>query len=288
TEDEKAQIFDEFNATAMSSPRDKTIPQLFEEQAERTPDQVAVFCEGEKLTYRELNERANSLARTLRHAGVQTDSFVGLMTERSLAMIVGVFAIMKAGGAYVPIDPDYPEDRIRYMLEDSGAKLLLTQERLRERVSFEAGTVLTLDDPAVYSADGSNLELVSSANDLAYVIYTSGTTGKPKGVMVEHHGLTNLKAYYDHTLRIGTEDHALLFASLSFDAACWEIFQALFCGATLYVPTSTTILNYQLFEAYMVEHDITIAALPPTYAVYLEPDEMPRLRILFTAGSASS
>ncbi|KAF6571728.1 amino acid adenylation domain-containing protein, partial [Paenibacillus sp. EKM212P] len=216
------------------------------------------------------------------------DRLVGLMTERSVDMIVGIFGILKAGGAYVPIDPTYPEERIRYMLDDSGAKLLLTQSHLVDKAAID-GHVLVLDgEQTVYHEDDSNLEPWSGPNDLAYVIYTSGTTGQPKGVMVEHHGLCNLKTYFDQTLRMSTSDHALLFASYSFDAACWEIFQALFCGATLYVPTTETILNYERFEQYMADHQITVAALPPTYAVYLEPQRMPYLRVLFTAGSASS
>ncbi|KAF6562204.1 AMP-binding protein, partial [Paenibacillus sp. EKM207P] len=228
------------------------------------------------------------LARTLRSQGVTKDRLVGLMTERSVDMLVGIFGILKAGGAYVPIDPTYPEERIRYMLDDSGAKLLLTQSHLVDKAVID-GQVLVLDgEQSVYHEDGSNLEPLSGPNDLAYVIYTSGTTGQPKGVMLEHHGLCNLKTYFDQTLKIRASDHALLFASYSFDAACWEIFQALFCGATLYVPTTETILNYERFEQYMADHHITVAALPPTYAVYLEPGRMPSLRILFTAGSASS
>ncbi|EHS57413.1 non-ribosomal peptide synthetase, partial [Paenibacillus sp. Aloe-11] len=246
------------------------------------------FFEGELLSYRELNERANRLARTLRSQGVTKDRLVGLMTERSVDMIVGIFGILKAGGAYVPIDPTYPEERIRYMLDDSGAELLLTQSHLVDKAAFD-GNVLALDgEQDVYHEDGSNLEPLSGPNDLAYVIYTSGTTGQPKGVMLEHRGLCNLKTYFDQTIQISTSDHTLLFASYSFDAACWEIFQALFCGATLYVPTSETILNYERFEQYMSEHQITVATLPPTYAVYLEPDHMPSLRILVTAGSATS
>ncbi|MCP1312706.1 AMP-binding protein, partial [Paenibacillus tyrfis] len=169
---EKEQILHAFNDTAVNSPREKTIYQLLEEQTARTPERVAVYCEGQRLTYRELNERANRLARTLRSAGVQRDRFVGLMVERSLEMVVSVFAILKAGGAYVPIDPEYPEDRIRYMLEDSGAKLLLTQEQLRERIAADLKdvTVLAADEEANYHADGSNLEPVSGADDLAYVI----------------------------------------------------------------------------------------------------------------------
>nr|WP_256703699.1 non-ribosomal peptide synthetase [Paenibacillus peoriae] len=288
TEQERKQILSVWGNTAAEYPNEQTIHGLFEAQTARTPEQTALFFEGEQLTYRELNARANRLARTLRSQGVTKDRLVGLMTERSVDMIVGIFGILKAGGAYVPIDPTYPDERIRYMLDDSGAKLLLTQNHLVDKVTFD-GRMLVLDGTQdVYHEDHSNLESLSGPNDLAYVIYTSGTTGQPKGVMLEHHGLCNLKTYFDQTLRMSTSDHALLFASYSFDAACWEIFQALFCGATLYVPTSETILNYERFEQYMADHQITVAALPPTYAVYLEPERMPNLRILFTAGSASS
>ncbi|TQR90639.1 AMP-binding protein, partial [Paenibacillus ottowii] len=288
TAQEREQIVEVWGNTAAIYPSEQTIHGLFESQTAQTPEQTALFFEGEQLTYRELNERANRLARTLRSQGVTKDRLVGLMTERSVDMIVGIFGILKAGGAYVPIDPTYPEERIRYMLDDSGANLLLTQSHLVNKVAFD-GNMLMLDGAqSVYHEDGSNLEPLSGPNDLAYVIYTSGTTGQPKGVMLEHHGLCNLKTYFDQTLQIRASDHALLFASYSFDAACWEIFQALFCGATLYVPTTETILNYERFEQYMADHRITVAALPPTYAVYLEPGRMPHLRILFTAGSASS
>ncbi|OMF66196.1 hypothetical protein BK143_26485, partial [Paenibacillus peoriae] len=274
--------------TAADYPSEQTIHGLFEAQAAQTPEQAALFFEGAQLTYRELNERANRLARTLRSHGVTTDSLVGIMTERSVDMIVGMLGIMKAGGAYVPLDPTYPEDRIRYMLDDSGTALLLTQSHLVEKVAFD-GKILVLDgEQGIYHEEGANLEPVSGPNDLAYVIYTSGTTGQPKGVMIEHHGPCNLKTYFDETLHMSLSDHVLMFASYSFDAACWEVFQTLFCGATLYVPTMETILNYERFEQYTAEHQITVVMLPPTYAVYLEPKRMSSLRILFTAGSASS
>ncbi|WP_010503429.1 non-ribosomal peptide synthetase, partial [Paenibacillus elgii] len=284
---EKAQIVEAFNDTAADYPRDKTIHQLFEEQVERTPNQVAVVYEESQLTYRELNEKANRLARTLRAEGVQPDQPVGIMVERSLEMIVGIFGILKAGGAYVPIDPEYPGERIGYMLEDSGAKVLLTQRHLQERVSF-AGELVRLDDEQIYSEDGSNLEPGAEPNHLAYVIYTSGTTGKPKGVMVEHHGLCNLKLMFEKTLKIGEQDNVVQFASLSFDASCWEIFKALFKGATLYIPTAETILDYRLFENYMSRHQITAAILPPTYAAYLNRGNLPSMKKLITGGSACS
>ncbi|MGG1619646.1 condensation domain-containing protein, partial [Paenibacillus sp. NRS-1781] len=213
SEQEREQILRVWGNTAAEYPSEQTIHGLFEAQALQTPGQAALFFEGEQLTYHELNERANRLARILRSHGVTTDRLVGLMTERSVDMIVGMFGIMKAGGAYIPIDPTYPEERIRYMLDDSGADLLLTQSHLVEKAAF-GGQVLVLDgEEKVYHEDGSNLEPVSGPNDLAYVIYTSGTTGKPKGVMVEHRGPCNLKTYFDQTLHIGLSDHILMFAS---------------------------------------------------------------------------
>ncbi|MCY9621560.1 condensation domain-containing protein, partial [Paenibacillus thiaminolyticus] len=287
SEEEKNTILNVFNDTWADYPRGKTIHQLVEEQAERTPDQAAVVYEGSQLTYRELNTKANQLARTLRAEGVRPDQPVGLLAERSLEMIVGMLAIMKAGGAYVPMDPEYPEERLGYMLTDSGAKLLLTQSHLQKGDSF-GGKRLMLDDEQMYSEAGSNLEPMAGPDSLAYVIYTSGTTGKPKGVMVEHRGLCNLKPLFENTLHIGEQDHVVQFASLSFDASCWEMFKALFTGAALYIPAKETILDPRLFEDYMRRHHITAALLPPTYAAALSPGNLPSLKKLITGGSASS
>ncbi|MCP3797620.1 amino acid adenylation domain-containing protein, partial [Paenibacillus sp. CH40] len=188
---------------------------------------------------------------------------------------------------------------------DSGTELLLTQQHLVEKVEFR-GKVLLLDaemdeatvdastakakgEPvSVYHRDGTNLDAISGPHNLAYVIYTSGTTGQPKGVMLEHRGLCNLHTYFRETLRISGSDRVVSFASYSFDASIWEMLQALFNGATLCIPTSETILSYDKFEQYMADHRITITILPPTYAVYLNPERMPDLRILFTGGSAAS
>ncbi|NEW09308.1 amino acid adenylation domain-containing protein, partial [Paenibacillus sp. SYP-B3998] len=284
---EKLEIMDVFNDTAADYPREKTIHQLFEEQVERNPEAPAVVFEDKQLTYRELNERANRLARTLRDAGVQADQLVGIMTERSLDMVVAIMATLKAGGAYVPIDPEYPEERIRYMLEDSGAQLVLLQRHLQEHVDY-AGNLVVLEDEHAYSEDGSNLELVTEPNHLAYVIYTSGTTGKPKGVMVEHRGLCSLKRMFEETLQMNAQDRIVQFASFSFDASCWETFQALFFGATLYIPTAETAQDYRLFESYVNKNGITTGTLPPNYAIYLNPTNMPSFKKLVTAGSASS
>ena len=287
SEEELTQINDVFNNTKAEYPKDKTIHELFEEQAERVPDQIAVVYEGKTLSYKELNQRSNRLARRLRAEGVAVDQRIGIMVERSLEMIVGILGILKAGGAYVPIDAEYPADRICYMLDDSGANLLLTQSHLQGRIAFE-GTILCLDESCSYDEDGSNLEPAAGSNDLAYVIYTSGTTGKPKGVMVEHRGLCNLKVMFEETLQITEKDRIVQFASLSFDAACWEIYKALLLGATLYIPTAATIRDYSLFEAFMDKHKITASIMPPNYVNYLNPEHMPSLTKLITGGSASS
>ncbi|WP_339298227.1 amino acid adenylation domain-containing protein [Paenibacillus sp. FSL R5-0623] len=287
SEDEKFQLLQNFNDTEKDYPRDRTIHQLVEEQAKRVPEATAVVFEGQRLSYAELNERANQLARTLRSVGVLPNQLVGLMVRRSLETVIGILAVLKAGGAYVPIDPEYPEERIRYILENSNAQLLLTQRELLQQVPFQ-GTVLVLDDEQAYSDDGSNLEAVSGPNDLAYVIYTSGTTGNPKGVMLEHRGLVSLKLMFADRLGITEHDRIVQFASLSFDASCWEVFKALYFGAALYIPTAETILDTRLFESYMNEHAITAAILPPTYSAHLNPDRLPSLTKLVTGGSAVS
>ena len=290
---EREMLLKGFNDTETEFERGKTIHGLFEEQAEHRPDNVAVVMNERQLTYRELNERSNRLARKLREKGVEADQLVAILVERSLDMVVGILAILKAGGAFVPVDPDYPEERIRFMIEDSGAPLLLIQKHLHEKTDFE-GTRLELDDfvwgdsgaESTGVLDASNLEPASGPNDLAYVIYTSGTTGKPKGVMLEHRGLVSLKLMFADRLGITEHDRIVQFASLSFDASCWEVFKALYFGATLYIPTAETILDNRLFESYMNEHAITAAILPPTYSAYLNPDRLPSLTKLVTGGSA--
>ncbi|MEC0210153.1 amino acid adenylation domain-containing protein [Paenibacillus ehimensis] len=287
TAHERRQIIETFNETAAPHPADMTVHGLFERQAALTPDRVAVVFEGRRLTYRELDERANRLARTLLAKGVEAEQLVAIMTERSLDMVTAVLGVMKAGGAYVPVDPEYPEERIRYMLGDSGARLLLTQSHLRERTAF-GGELLLLDDERSYSGDGSNPGVAVGPHQLAYVIYTSGTTGKPKGVLIEHQGVCNFKLFCEHTLQISERDRVVQFASFSFDAWCSELIMSLFFGATLYVPDASVILDSRLFERYVNDNGITVATLPPAYAVYLSPDRVPGLQKLITAGSASS
>ncbi|MGG1979770.1 AMP-binding protein, partial [Bacillus wiedmannii] len=170
---------------------DKTIIERFEEQVEKTPDKIAVEYEGESLTYRQLNAKANTIGKNLRDKGVHTESIVGIVTKRSLEMIVGMYGVLKAGGAYLPIDSEYPVERINFMLNDSKAKVLLVGEGNQSIVDhIDASTILV--NLTNCEEDQINPVPISQPDSLAYVIYTSGTTGTPKGVMVENRNVMNL------------------------------------------------------------------------------------------------
>jgi len=220
---EKRQLLYEFNDTYAEYPKDKTIHELFEEQVKKTPDNIAVVYKNRQFTYRELNEKANRLARVLREKGVVPDSIVGIMSERSLEMIIGIIAILKAGGAYLPVDPEYPAERIKFMLEDSGACILLAQKHLSDKRSYN-GRTIELDDEHIYQGDRNNLENINRPSDLAYVIYTSGSTGKPKGVMVEHKCVVNILSALQKEYPVLKTDSYLLKTAYTFDVSVVELF----------------------------------------------------------------
>ena len=230
SEKELQKLLYEFNATDADYPRDKMIHQIFEEQAAKAPDSAALVYRDATMTYGELNDKANRLARTLRARGVGPDDIVGLLVDRSPEMIAALLGVLKAGGAYLPIDPHYPGDRIAFTLQNSGAKILLTKKDIG--TPFD-GDVLYLDDEAVYDADGTNPEPVNKPSDLAYVIYTSGSTGRPKGVMTEHRNivgfLKNDKLPYD----FDSADTWLQFHSYCFDFSSFEIYGALLFGGRI-------------------------------------------------------
>ncbi|TPG89204.1 amino acid adenylation domain-containing protein [Brevibacillus laterosporus] len=285
TEEEKTQILEVWGNTAANYPREKTIHQLFEEQVEKVPHQVAVVFENKQLTYRELNEKANRLARTLRAEGVGPDQAVGIIVERSLEMIVGILAILKAGGAYVPINPEYPEERIRYMIEDSGAKLLLLQSHLRERVSF-AGTLVVLDDTHATVEDGSNLEPIVCPNNLIYILYTSGTTGQPKGVMIEHQSVVNIVCWFSDKFFERMNHKMILMAEYTFDPSVEQIFGTLLNGATLHCIRKDTIWNKQYLLDYITANEINVLNISPALMQELlaDEDKIACLNILICGG----
>ncbi len=235
TETERHQLLVEWNNTQIDYRKDKCIHQLFEEQVEKTPDAVAVVFEGEELTYRELNSRANQLARYLQKLGIKPESLVGICVERSLEMMVGLLGILKAGGAYVPIDPTYPMERIAYMLENSQASIRLTQKNLVAGLPENQGQIICLDaDWNLVSQESDlNPNSTTSEENLAYVIYTSGSTGKPKGVAMKHLALSNLILWQCSNTTVSTRAKTLQFAPISFDVSFQEIFSTWCGGGTL-------------------------------------------------------
>lgn len=256
---EKQKILIDWNNTAKDFPRDKTVHQFFEEQVLKTPDNIALIFGEQQLTYRQLNEKANQLAHYLRKRGVKADTLIAMVCERSLEMIVGIYAILKAGGAYVPMDPTNPQERLSYMMEDIKTSILLTQSSLKEKVPSTITTVINLDELDKFlvneSKDNPNIEV--GPNNLAYLIYTSGSTGKPKGVMIEHHCLSNYLWGRKLIFKLTPMDRFILKASYTFDASVHEIFLPTSVGATLVIlePEMHKDINY-LCE-FIVKHGIT-------------------------------
>ena len=285
TDEEKHLILNDFNATETEYPRDKTVVELFEEQVKKTPDNTALVFEGKELTYAELNARANSLAHKLREFEVKPDDFVAIIADRSIEMICGIYGIIKAGGAYVPIDLTYPEDRIAFMLEDCQPKAVLKFTTESIMIDNEI-PVIDLADGKVWEGATKDPEHVNTPNDLIYCIYTSGTTGKPKGTMLEHHGVVNLKYYFANRLKITADDKILQFANYIFDASVWEMTMAILNGATLVCVPSGLVQDTGEFNRYCKENGVTVATLPPNY--YVQEDVKLDLRLMITAGSESN
>ncbi|WP_432403808.1 amino acid adenylation domain-containing protein [Wukongibacter sp. M2B1] len=261
---EKEKLLKKFNNTKLIYDNEKTIVELFERQVLETPENIALVFGKEKLTYRELNQRANQLARKLRDKGVRSEKIVGIMTERSMEMIVGLLGILKAGGAYLPIDPEYPIDRISYMLEDSRADILLTQEHLIDRATF-VGKIMDIEDEACYKGDWSNVGYASKSTDLAYIIYTSGSTGKPKGVMVEHRNIVAYTAAFKKEFSITSKDTVLQQATYCFDAFVEEVYPILTTGGKLVLAPKYEILDRNRLEKIIDDNDINIISCSPLF-----------------------
>jgi aspartate racemase len=232
TDAEKHQLLMEWNDTERDYPKDKRIEQLFEEQVERTPDAVSVVFDGQELTYRELNSRANQLAGYLQKQGVVPETLVGICMERSLEMVVGILGVLKAGGAYVPLDPSYPSQRLAFMIRDSRAEVILTQRLVLEHLRDHRAKMIALDRDWDEIAEESptNGQIHGSADSIAYVMYTSGSTGEPKGVEIPHRGIARLCFGVDY-VRLDANQTFLHMAPIAFDASTFEIWGALLHGA---------------------------------------------------------
>ncbi|MBU6399474.1 MAG: LLM class flavin-dependent oxidoreductase [Verrucomicrobia bacterium] len=234
---EQQRVLVEWNNTRADFPQDAGIPSAFEAQVERTPDAVAVIFRNQRLTYRQLNARANQLAHRLRQLGIGPDALVGISVERSLELVIGLLGILKSGGAYVPLDPGYPRERLAFMLQDSQARVLLTQQRVLPDLPQSAAAVLCLDGAAAGLQDEPQANLLPTAapDHLAYVIYTSGSTGRPKGVMVCHRNVMNFFAAMDRVIGGDGPGVWLAVTSISFDISVLELLWTLARGFTVVI-----------------------------------------------------
>jgi amino acid adenylation domain-containing protein len=286
-----------WNETARACADERCIHELFEEQVECTPDAIAVLHERQSLTYRELNDRANQLARYLRSSGVGPDQLVGICVERGLEMVIGLLGILKAGGAYLPLDPTYPAERLAYLLTDAAPKVLLTQERLRQglgHMAVERLVVLDTDWDSVAQLATDNLDpegLGLHARHLAYVIYTSGSTGQPKGVMVEHKQVTRLFAATEDSFHFSERDVWTLFHSFAFDFSVWELWGALLYGGRAIVVPSLMTRSPQEFFRLLCEEGVTVLNQTPSAFAQLidasdSSDLQHRLRVVIFGGEA--
>ncbi|MCI8431489.1 MAG: AMP-binding protein, partial [Lachnospiraceae bacterium] len=220
---EKDYLLNDFNKTYLYYPQNETISTLFEKQVEQTPNAIALTFHNTKLTFDELNKKANSLANYLRNLGINRNDIVGIMLPRSLELIISMLAVLKAGGTYIPIDPTYPKNRTEYMLENSQSKFLLTFSKLSKSLNFENTINVELDNNTIYSLENKNLKNVNEPLDSSYIIYTSGSTGLPKGVVLNHKALVNLSYYLNNYVDFlnGT---SLVKNMLSVTTASFDIF----------------------------------------------------------------
>ncbi len=264
TEGERRQLLVEWNDTAADYPRDRCIQQLFEEQVRRTPEAAAVVFEDRRLTYAQLNARANRLAHRLAELGVGPEVPVGICAERSLEMVVGLLGILKAGGAYAPLDPDYPAERLAFMLEDSQAPVLLTQQAVLERLPADNAQVIRLDADweRIERQPQDNPPAQANAENLAYVIYTSGSTGRPKGVAMRHGALSNLIRWQIDDASGCLPACTLQFTSLSFDVSFQEVFSTWCAGGTLVMIDEQRRRDSRALLQYIREQRIERLFLP--------------------------
>ena len=283
---EQKKILGEWNRTESEYESQKCIHELIENRVEARPDAIAVTYEDREVSYRDLNSRANQLARYLRELGVKPETKVGICLNRSAEMIEAALGVLKAGAAYVPLDPTYPLERLVYMLEDAEILTLISSQELAENLPAYIGRIISVDaDREIISRYSvNNLGGVVTARNLAYVIYTSGSTGQPKGVGIEHRGLCNAAQAQANLFRLTPEDRVLQFASLSFDASIFEIMLALTMGASLHMASREVLRSGQGLMDLIDERYITTAVLPPSILGAIAGARRPSLKTLIVAG----
>ncbi|MBF8739592.1 non-ribosomal peptide synthetase [Pseudomonas guariconensis] len=288
---EQRQVVEAFNATAIDYRQPQCLQVLIEAQVAATPQAIALIADGAELSYAELNAQANRLAHYLRSRGVGPEQLVGILAERSQAMVVALLAVLKAGAAYVPLDPDQPDQRLAYMLDDSGASLLLTQQHLLGRLPTGEREVLCLDDAACFADHpDSNPSLLSHPDQLAYCIYTSGTTGRPKGAGNSHAALCNRLQWMQATFTLEPQDRVLQKTPFGFDVSVWEFFWPLMTGATLVMAPPGAHRDPAELKALIAGHGISVLHFVPSMLqAYMASETLagcPSLRLVMCSGEA--
>ena len=267
TPEEENIIINYFNNTEVTYDKLKTISMLFEEQALKTPDRVALVFGNKEMTYKELNEKSNSLAFFLRKKHISRNDIVGIMVNRSFELIISILAVLKSGGTYIPIDPDYPQDRIQYMLDNSNAKLLLTFSKLENKVNFKNKIFVELDNSKIYSLSSKTLKNINNPEDSSYVIYTSGSTGLPKGVVLTHRALSNLTNYcnnYISYLKDNTYRAIVSVTTVSFDIFIFETLISLQRGLKLVITNEDEQNIPRLLNNVLQKNNVTAIQTTPS------------------------
>ncbi|MVT50318.1 amino acid adenylation domain-containing protein [Bradyrhizobium yuanmingense] len=284
--DERRRVLDAWNETATPFPSESCIHDLFAEQVRRAPDAIALAYEDVRLSYSELDARANRLARHLITLGVVPDQPVAICLPRGIAMVVSLLAVLKAGGAYLPLDPAYPAERLRQIVDDARPRLLIADGTGRAIIPDGTCEIVDPDAGAGQAAsDPGDLLKGLTARSLAYIIYTSGSTGRPKGVMVEHRGLVNLALAQRALFNVNSSSRVVQFASLSFDASIWEIVMALCSGAALFLTGTREHQDTAALFGYLADNAITHATLPPAMLHgQTDLERLASLRVLVLAG----
>ncbi|MFC0514088.1 amino acid adenylation domain-containing protein [Mucilaginibacter angelicae] len=264
----------------------KTIISAFENQAAICAEANALVFDNKEVSYNSINQRANKIANYLKGLGVGNETLVAVCIERGTDMIAGILGILKAGGAYVPIDIDYPKDRISYILHDTGARIILSSSTGSALLHDQDAMIVELDnEPLIEIQSSENVNTVINQNQLAYVMYTSGSTGKPKGVMVEHRGVVNLAAGQAVALRLVPGMRTLQFASIGFDASCYEIFNTLLSGGCLVLCKKETLLSAEEFKKLLDQQKIELAVIPPSFQQAIA-DSLGSIKTIVSAGEA--
>jgi amino acid adenylation domain-containing protein len=285
TKNEIQQLQD-WNQTDNNYCLNQTFVNLFEKQVAKNPDRIALVFESQSLTYQQLNQKANQLAHYLIHNHhIKSDALIAICVERSFEMVIGILAILKAGCAYVPIDPNYPQERIQFMLEDSETSVFLTQSYIQEKLPLKTPCLAICLESETFNCESTeNPPPQTKPENLAYLIYTSGSTGQPKGVMIEHRALVNLTLTWGETFQIQPETRWLQFGSFSFDLSIGEIATALGAGASLYLAKQEALLPSQSLVDLLRDRKISHLALPPSALSLLPQTPLPDLQYIIVGG----